>query len=66
LVLQSSSVSDAERKTLEDEQREREYQAMRCRTTVWLISADLNPRALQVQRLLEGELNPLTMGALLL
>ena len=43
MVAHSSTVSDAERKKLEDEQREREYQQLRRRVAAWVVAADRNP-----------------------
>jgi hypothetical protein len=58
----SVALSEAERKRLEEEQREREYQQLRRKAISLVVSAVQDDRALQVQRFLTGELTPLTMG----
>jgi len=57
-----AEVSEDERRHLEEEQREREYQQLRHKALSRIVSAFRDERALQVQRLLQGELTPHTMG----
>jgi len=58
----SVPLSEDQRKRLEEEQREREYQQLRRKALSRVLSAFRDDRALQVQRLLRGELTPQTMG----
>ena len=46
----------------EEERQERDYQQLKRKALSRIISATRDERALQVQRLLQGELNPHTMG----
>lgn len=55
-------LSEAERKSLEDQQREREYQQRLRKATAWTVSALRSPNAREVQRILNRELTPLTIG----
>lgn len=55
-------LSTDEQKRLEEEQGEREYQRSRRTALSRIISAFRDDRALQIQRLLCGELTPHTMG----
>lgn len=54
--------SEAEQRALKDQQREREYQQQRRKAIAWTVSASRNPNARQVQRILNAELTPLTIG----
>ena len=56
------SLSDADQKRIEDEQKELTYQAKRRKATSRVVSALKDGRALQVQRLLRKDLKPLVMG----
>jgi hypothetical protein len=60
-VVVHTTLSEEERKRLEEEQREREFQRVKRKAVARLISAELNPRAIEVQRILAGELTPHTM-----
>jgi cell division protein FtsB len=55
------SLSEADRAQIEEEQKELDYQKKRRRATSRFVSALGDERALQVQRLLQKELTPLTM-----
>ena len=57
-----AEMSDEEKKFLEEEQRECEYQDLRRKAVSYVVSAFQDERAVQVQRLLCGELTPQTMG----
>jgi hypothetical protein len=58
----SVQISENDRKRLEEQQRERDYQQLRRKAISHVVSAFRDNRALQVQRLLQGELTPQTMG----
>lgn len=58
----SAKASDDERRRLEEEHSEREYQRLRREALTRIVSAFRDDRALQVQRLLQVELTPQTMG----
>lgn len=55
-------LSEDERRCLEGEQREQEYKQLRRMAFSRIVSAFRDDRALQVQRLLRGDLTPQTMG----
>jgi hypothetical protein len=57
-----AGMSDEEKKQLEKEQREREYEKLRRKAVSFVVSALRDDRAAQVQRLLKGNLTPQTMG----
>ena len=54
--------SEDERKRLEEEQKEREYQHLSRKAISRIVSAFRDDRAVQVQRILHGELTPQTMS----
>jgi hypothetical protein len=54
--------AEEEEQRRDEERRELAYQQLRRNAVSRVVSAFQNPRALQVQRLLAGPLNPLTMG----
>jgi hypothetical protein len=56
------SLSEAERKRIEEAEKEAAYQKKRRKAISRFVSAFIDERALQVQRLLQGDLNPQTMG----
>lgn len=58
----SVGLSEDERKRLAEEYSEREYQQLRRKAISRVVSAFRDDRALQVQRLLQGDLTPQTMG----
>ena len=58
----SVDLSEDERKRLEEEHQEREYQQLRRKAILRVVPAFRDDRALQVQRLLQGDLTPQTMG----
>jgi hypothetical protein len=61
-VQRGPALSDVDRKRIEDEQKELAYQEKRLRASARVVSALKDERALQVQRLLRKDLNPLRMG----
>lgn len=58
----TTSASDEDRKRIEEENKEREYQRRRRVAVSRVVSAYRDERCLQVQRLLRGELTPLALG----
>jgi hypothetical protein len=58
----TASASDEDRRRIEEENKEREYQRRRRVAVSRVLSAYRDERALQVQRLLRGELTPLALG----
>ncbi len=61
-VAPSLSLPEAERQRIEDEEKELPYQKKRRKAISRFVSAFLDKRALLVQRLLQKDLTPLTMG----
>jgi len=61
-VERGKSLSEADRKRIEEEQKELAYQNKRRKAISRFVSAFIDKRALQVQRLLKKELTPQTMG----
>jgi hypothetical protein len=62
VVQHGSSLSEAERKRIEEEEKERAYQGKRRKAISRFVPAFRDDRALQVQRLLKTDLTPLSMG----
>ena len=62
VVERCSSLSEAERERIEEEEKERAYQETRREAISRVVPAFHDDRALQVQRLLKTDLTPLTMG----
>jgi hypothetical protein len=58
----SSALSEEERRRLEQERKELEFRDLSQRTIPRFVSAVRYPNALQVQQLLHGDLDPLTLG----
>jgi len=61
-VTVTAHVSEEDRRRLEEEKKESEYQRRRRVAISRVVSAYRDARALQVQRLMRGELTPLAMG----
>jgi hypothetical protein len=58
----AAHLSEKERKRLESERREQEYQHLRAKAVSWIVAAFNDDRALTVQRLLQGDLTPQPLG----
>jgi len=58
----SVSLSEDDRRRIEEEQKERDYQRLRQRATLLVVSGYRDERVLQVRHLLRGDLTPNTMG----
>jgi hypothetical protein len=63
-VLSRQALSEEELKQIEEERKEGEYQQLSRRAISRLVSAFTDSKALQVQRLLNGDLTPQTLGHL--
>lgn len=62
IATSAENVSDEERQCLDAERAEQEYQRLRRIAVCRIVSAVADDRALTVQRLLSGELTPLSLG----
>jgi hypothetical protein len=61
-VTWSAEVTEEQRSRLQQEHEERQYQQLYRKATVQIVSAFIDERALTVQRLLVGRLEPLELG----
>ena len=62
VVERGVSLSEAERKQIEEQEKQLAYQKIRRKAIACVVSAFRDGHALQVQRLLQSELTPQTMG----